>query len=347
MKPPRKKEKRIWRVVLFQEHPAESAFFFWLFSSLLLTFIAIISLSQIQSLDIWWHLKTGAWISQQHSIPKWDPFSFSAAGKLWISHEWLFGWLSYVVYQIGGIPALIGAKVALIAALFFLGAWTARARGALPDALFLVLIVAYYISRGRFMERPELISLPLALGFILLFISSDKRPWIILLAPGLEFLWANTHGGTAVLGWGLSGAFLSDHLWRFRNQKIPLCERIKNKQLLLPLLSFAGVVLASFLNPHGYKAIFYGLLRAESPLNNKEFQSMATMTSQGTDLLIILLYIAIAALLFLFAVLRPKDVRIYEWIIFWHCSCSQSSSLGSGTFSFCFRRPHYPCNLAG
>jgi hypothetical protein len=315
-KPAARKDKSIWQVVFLQEHPAESASLFWVFSSLLLAFVVIISLSQIQSLDIWWHLKTGAWISQQHAIPKVDPFSFSAAGKLWISHEWLFGWLSYMVYQIGGVAALIWAKAGLIAVLFALAAWAARARGSLPSVIFVVLTVAYYISRGRFTERPELISLPLALGFIFFFISSDKKPWIILLAPCLELLWANIHGGTAVLGWGLSGAFLIDCAWRMRDPRIPARELIKNKRLLFPLLSFAGVILISLLNPHGFQAMFYGLLRAESPLNNKEFQSMAAMMSHGMDLSVILLYIPFAALLVLFIVLRPKDVRVYEWIAF-------------------------------
>jgi len=288
---------------------------FWILTSLLLVFVAIISLCHIQSLDIWWHLKTGEWISQQHAIPKTDPFSFSAAGKVWISHEWLFEWLSYMVYQIGGVAALIWAKAGLIAVLFALVAWVARARGSLPGVIFLVLAAAYHISRFRFTERPELISLPLALGFIVFFISSEKRPWIVLLAPCLEFFWANIHGGTAILGWGLSGAFLIDCAWRLRGQGIPVREVIKNKQLQIPLLSFAGVILASLVNPHGFKALFYGLLRTESPLDNKEFQSLAAMMSQGIDLSIVL-FIAFSALIGLFIMLRPKDVRIYEWVLF-------------------------------
>jgi len=314
-RPAPEKEKHTWQGVFFQKHPAESPFLFWILSSLLLTFVMIISLCQIQSLDIWWHLKTGAWISQQHAIPKVDPFSFSAAGKPWISHEWLFGWLSYMAYQMGGVAALTWAKASAIALLFVLAAWAARARGSFPAVIFLVLTAAYHISRFRFTERPELISLPLALGFIIFFIFSDKKPWILLLAPSLEFFWANIHGGTAVLGWGLSGAFLIDSAWRLRSQGIPHRELIKNKQLLLPLLSFAGVVLASLINPHGFKALFYGLLRTESPFDNKEFQSLAAMMSQGIDLSIIL-FIAFTALLALFIVLRPKDVRMYEWIVF-------------------------------
>jgi hypothetical protein len=309
------KSQRTWQGVFFQEHPADSPTLFWVFSSLILAFVVIISICQIQSLDLWWHLKTGAWISQQHAIPKADPFSFSAAGKPWVSHEWLFGWLSYMVYQIGGVTALIWAKASLIAVLFLLATWTARARGAFPGMMFLVLTVAYYISRTRFTERPELISLPLALGFIFLFVSSEKRPWIILLAPCLELLWANIHGGTAILGWGLSGAFLIDCAWRLRDQRTLALELIKNKRLQLPLLSFAGTILASLVNPHGFKAIFYGLLRTESPLDIKEFQSLAAMMNQGMDPSIILLYVAFAVLLALFMALRPKDVRVYEWIL--------------------------------
>lgn len=314
-KPPRAKDKRTWRRVFFQDHPADSRALFRIFSFLLLAFVVIISVCHVQSLDIWWHLETGAWISQQHAIPKVDPFSFSAEGKVWISHEWLFGWISYMVYQIGGVAALIWAKTGLIAVLFLLAAWAARARGSLPGMIFLVLTTAYLVSRFRFTERPELISLPLALGFLLCCIYSETRPGIVLLVPGLELFWANVHGGTAILGWGISAAFLIDSAWSLRSRGIPALELIKNKQLYLPLLSFVGVILASVANPHGFKALFYGLLRTKSPLDNKEFQSLPALMNQGMDSTIIP-FIAFAVLLTLLLILRPKDTRIYEWILF-------------------------------
>jgi hypothetical protein len=308
-------EKRTWQSLLFQKHPSESLLLFWALTSFLLVFVIGISLCHIQSLDIWWHLKTGQWILQQHGIPMVDPFSFSAAGKPWVSHEWLFGLLSYAAYRLGGIAAIVWAKALLITVLFALTAWAARARGALPGVMFLLLTASYHISRFRFTERPELLSLPLALGFILLFLGCRERPWIILLMPCLELLWANIHGGTALLGWVLAGSFFLDRVWQVYAQGIPMHALFKNKQLQLPLLSLAGVIVASFINPHGFKALFYGLLRTESPLDNKEFQSLAAMMNQGIDLSIIL-FIAFSVLLTLLIVLRPKDVRIYECILF-------------------------------
>jgi hypothetical protein len=314
-KPIRDKVNHSWQGIFFPKHSSNSLFLFWILTSSLLAFVAIISICQIQSLDIWFHLKTGEWITQHHAIPKVDPFSYSAAGKLWISHEWLFGWLSYMVYQIGGIAALIWAKAIVVAVAFAVAAWAARIRGSLSGVMFLVLIVAYHVSRFRFTERPELISLPLALGFIALFVSSEKKPRTILLAPILELFWVNSHGGTAILGWGLSGAFLLDCAWRLHIQGVPALELIKSKQLRMPLLSFAGVILASWLNPHGFNAIFYGLLRTESPLQNKEFQSLPALMKQGIDLSMVL-FIAFAAILILFLIRRPKEVRVYEWILF-------------------------------
>jgi hypothetical protein len=31
--------------------------------------------------DLWWHLRTGEWIVENHAIPQTDPFSAYGAGK--------------------------------------------------------------------------------------------------------------------------------------------------------------------------------------------------------------------------------------------------------------------------
>jgi hypothetical protein len=34
--------------------------------------------------DIWWHMRTGEWILQNHQIPHVDPFSSSTVGRAWV-----------------------------------------------------------------------------------------------------------------------------------------------------------------------------------------------------------------------------------------------------------------------
>jgi hypothetical protein len=39
--------------------------------------------------DVWWHLKTGQYITEHKSVPHTDPFSYTRAGEPWVAHEWL------------------------------------------------------------------------------------------------------------------------------------------------------------------------------------------------------------------------------------------------------------------
>jgi tetratricopeptide (TPR) repeat protein len=279
-----------------------------------MVFVLVISYSNIRSLDLWWHLKTGEWILENRTIPVTDPFSYSAEGEPWISHEWLFGLISYLVHRVGGVSGIVVAKAGAIALTFGLTAWVARLRGASPGPLFLVLTASYGIARFRFNARPDFLSLPLAVSFILVYETSRKRPWLLALLPLMQLLWTNGHGGTALLGWGLSGAFLIDLLWRHRADLRAWSSLHRNRHLLWMGGSFLGVLLISFLNPHGAATLTYGLLRAESPLDNREFQSLFELMETGTDLPVVLFIAFAAALAFAFLV-RPDKVQMYEWIL--------------------------------
>ncbi|PYV16128.1 MAG: hypothetical protein DMG07_08450, partial [Acidobacteria bacterium] len=174
----------------------------------------LLSFNHIRSLDLWFHLKTGEWIWNGNGIPHVDPFSHSAAGQPWVSHEWLFGILTFAVYRVGGVTGIVIAKAATIAALFGLAAWVARLRSARPGMTALALAAVYPICRFRFTERPDLLSTALALGFLLAAEASRRRRAALVLLPAFELLWVNVHGGTALLGWALAGAILADRAWQ-------------------------------------------------------------------------------------------------------------------------------------
>src|SRR5438094_1374491 len=52
--------------------------------------------------DTIWHVATGRWILAHGTIPATDPFSFSAAGHPWVTHEWLSEVLMALAYTISG-----------------------------------------------------------------------------------------------------------------------------------------------------------------------------------------------------------------------------------------------------
>src|SRR5712675_1254675 len=52
--------------------------------------------------DLWWHLKTGQYIAEHHTIPRTAPFSYTRAGQPWVAHEWLTELLLYQIHSIAG-----------------------------------------------------------------------------------------------------------------------------------------------------------------------------------------------------------------------------------------------------
>ena len=52
--------------------------------------------------DVWWHLRTGQLILQNHSLFHTDPYSFTRFGQPWINHEWLSEVLLFGIYRLAG-----------------------------------------------------------------------------------------------------------------------------------------------------------------------------------------------------------------------------------------------------
>lgn len=158
--------------------------------------------------DLWWHLATGRWIASGAGIPKTDPFTYTAFGRPWITHEWLSGLLFYRLHQIGGIDLLIVGKTAIAGMAILLSALAGivgagRSRDRIAGAAVGALLAAPLIAPRAFV-RPHILT-ALCIGALLLLLrlesASGRRIWRILPVP-LFLLWANLHSGF-VMGLGL------------------------------------------------------------------------------------------------------------------------------------------------
>src|ERR1700680_4114938 len=56
--------------------------------------------------DIWWHLANGRYIFA-HGVPSVDIYSFTAAGHVWVVHEWLADVVMYAAYAATGLSGLV------------------------------------------------------------------------------------------------------------------------------------------------------------------------------------------------------------------------------------------------
>ncbi len=156
--------------------------------------------------DTFWHVAAGRWILAHHAVPRFDPFSFTFAGRPWVAHEWLSETVmaaAYLAVGWGGVMSLTGLAVAVVAAVS--GAWLLRWLSPLSATLALALGLAC-IAPGM-LARPHLLALPLAAVWTVALLearAAGRAPglWLAL----VMVVWANMHS-SFVVGLGLAGAF--------------------------------------------------------------------------------------------------------------------------------------------
>jgi hypothetical protein len=161
--------------------------------------------------DTGWHLATGAWIVEHGQVPTTDPFSYTAAGRHWVSHEWLAELAMHLAYRAGGWSGLVLLFAAALGGLYailgsYLGRWLGR-----PAATVALLLVTTGLLPSM-LARPHLLALPMLAAWTMALLdarTADRAPplpWAVLMLA-----WANAHG-SFVFGLGLAGAFALEAL---------------------------------------------------------------------------------------------------------------------------------------
>lgn len=202
--------------------------------------------------DLWWHLRTGLWILQNHQLPHTGLFS-QYSELPWNASSWGYEVLLATAYKLCGLRAipilLMGLKVALAIVTFLL----ARAAGAdFWTAVFLSAIAQYVISGVQ--PVPSTLSI-LFFGIELLLLVKVRRSGAVhslFWLPPLFVVWANLHiqfvSGLALLGLFLVALF-SEHALRKAGITL-LSDRI-HPLPLVQVSALAGLsVLGTFLNPY-------------------------------------------------------------------------------------------------
>ncbi|MDB5098153.1 MAG: hypothetical protein JWM80_2574 [Cyanobacteria bacterium RYN_339] len=217
--------------------------------------------SQLKGLDpdFFWHLKVGelALAGQHPGLA--EPFSWTAAGRYWLDHEWLgevvWAWL----FKLGGLPAvkalhwlLLGGLIGAVGLL--IGREGARFRVAACSAAFIgCLLFPWYLPRLQVVSG---LGLALTLLYLQAWNRGNFRPWMLVAYEALLIAWANLHGGGAIAGPGtLSIAVAVELVQKLRGQGRPglrwlaataamgwLGLAVNPSTLQLPLFSIAAMI---------------------------------------------------------------------------------------------------------
>jgi hypothetical protein len=290
------------RVTSFVPFPAVLTF-------IILTLVFIVAHGKVADPDIWWHLHNAEYLVHNHSLPRYDTYSFTVSGYAWINHEWLADLPYYFVWKVFGLRGIDALAVSLLS-LIYLGvlylSW--RESGNFKAA---VLATAYAIFLGRVSFGPRTILFGYAYLVVLLILlqrfrqRSDAPLWLI---PPMFCLWVNTHGswslgmiiftvivagGIVPLRWGL----VESELWT-RPQRTKL------------LVTWAASIALLFVNPYGARLVFYPLDMAYRQKTNiehvAEWVSVNFHDFRGKIVVVLLLILLLSMLL------RPRRRSLTE-----------------------------------
>ena len=209
--------------------------------------------------DLWGHVRFGQDILAG-GIPSVDPYSYVSGDYPWINHELLAEISFAAVFDVLGVPGLVGLKVALVLITLGLVYWRLCSRGMNAiRAGMVVIAVLMLMSVGVWTIRPQLFTYLFFLLTLLLIDSADRGSRAALWAlPAVVLLWVNSHGGflagLAVLGiWAALRA--ATQLWP--GGRVASADGPKLAVLAAVLSACAA---ATLVNPYGPKLLAF-LLR--------------------------------------------------------------------------------------
>lgn len=238
-------------------------------------FLALLTGITLVDPDYFWHLRTGQYIVDARALPTGDPYSFTAYGKPWVLHEWLFEVLLY-----GAYAALGAFGVKLLCAGFgiaTLAVGYGTARRILGNATYSYLLALTYFMVVAFgiSPRPQLttylflaIYLRVLVGYK--YAGATSALWLL---PAVMLVWVNCHAGY-VAGIALVGLFCVCE-WIVHLLAEPNDPEQKPRLRRLALV-LAITVLATLVNPyfiHHWSYPFYAMSMEAAKTYISEWQS--------------------------------------------------------------------------
>jgi hypothetical protein len=159
---------------------------------------------EVSDPDLWWHLRTGQLVAQNHQVFRADQYSFTRAGAPWVNHEWLADLLMFEIYQAANWGGLIVFFGAVTAAAFLL---TMLRGDGLPYVAGALTVWGAIASVPVMGVRPQMLSLLLCVLLLFLLEASQEHPRRLWWTIPILWLWVNLHA-SYVLGLALLVLFL-------------------------------------------------------------------------------------------------------------------------------------------
>lgn len=223
---------------------------------LLLMLAVLTARTRFDDPDMWWQLKMGQVICTTHTIPMVDLFSYTARHQAIVPQEWLGEVSIFLAYKWGGYSGMMFWLCLFIAVFLILGYGLCSLYSGNSKIGFVGAMLIWFFSSVGYSIRPQLIAYAfLAIELALIHLGRTRNfRWFFWL-PVLFVVWINTHA-SFILGVIVACVYVFASFSSFQagSLRAPAWDRRCRRMLTFALLISAA---ALFLNPAGYKQIFY------------------------------------------------------------------------------------------
>ena len=246
-----------------------------LFLIILFSGIFYMSLRSIIDPDFWWHLRTGQLMVQSRAILRVDPFSWSASGKAWITHEWLSELIIYQIFKVGSYQLLtLSFSLLITASLLF--SYLRCPPESKPYVAGFSLLLGALASGPLWGVRPQMITLLFTSIFLYLLDCYRRNGQLktLIPIPLIMLFWVNLHAGyilgiaviiTYVIGWIIELVVLK--FWKKES-----IDKITKKKFLVLVGVLGASLLVMPMNPAGLQIFTYPFQTLFDPAMQKYIQ---------------------------------------------------------------------------
>jgi hypothetical protein len=268
--------------------------------------------SALLNANVWMHLRSGLWMLQSRSVP--HSGLFSQYGSLpWVDSSWASEALFASAYKLFGLRALPLMLMLIKVGLALLTFLLARAgKASFWSALCLSTVAQYVIPLSQ--SLPYDLSI-LLFGVVLLLLQRSREAGTVrglYWLPALFAVWANVHalflGGLGLLALYLISTWLEGLLTKPTEGWLESQTRHAPKPVLLV---FGSCLLATCLNPYGYRIFSAAYRSLYSDVAFQYFAEMRAMTFRHTQDYALMLLVMAAYL----ALGRRRSLRIFELLV--------------------------------
>lgn len=243
--------------VIVKPKEVENPFFNYILIFAFSLFICFVTTFKITADDdVFWHLATGRYIVQTHSVPSADLFGFITQGQKWIPFEWGWDVMTYLIYNIGGFYSLSFLRTLIVLSIFSLFFILLRKNNISYPLIIIFSFLLIFGILTRLSIRPQLITYLFTVLLIYLLINYKDSKNILWQMPLIFLLWANMHMGLFI---GLMIFFLfilSEAIKNFITDKVNYNEERKRRFKYL-LYSFLLSLIALLINPNFVATYYY------------------------------------------------------------------------------------------